>query len=432
MKSERVYKKGLSVSPVLRGSFRALFSFETVFILFLFAGRYKGAPYLAWVPIDITALLGVLSVLVGVWVVARRGFALYRPSIRLVGLAIALVVFVIFSLVWTPGHVYAREKVFNIALVLWSLIGAAIVIAPDVRRVKRFIVVLFVFALCVVMLSGCTVLFNSSSAWFGVDIENVWGDSYQGVGLMAQFAAIIAYTYSLFERKELQRLVLTIVFFGLLAFLLVVGCRGTLILTVVTIAGVPLLLTTHFIGRKVFIRKRFLVRPVCMVVGLMLMIFLLINAGAQLPTVDRLRVLLDPSGGSSVAVRIQYQKAAFNMWLGSPLWGNGVGSFSLLLGHGDTAGGPHNLILDLLNDVGLIGLLLFVMVAAYALRLLGPIRSASSSRLHAVILLLFISVMVADLTFMGELSGERDLFAFLGLMAFSPIALAENSRRSLA
>ena len=41
---------------------RGVFSFEVVFVLFIFAGLYKADPRLAWFPVDLTLLLFIVSV----------------------------------------------------------------------------------------------------------------------------------------------------------------------------------------------------------------------------------------------------------------------------------------------------------------------------------------------------------------------------------
>ncbi len=130
----------------------ATFSFELIFVLFLFAGRFKADPRLLWVPVDITALFFGLSVVVGFWILLRRGFRVSRKSFFLALLAVLFVTWVLVSLLWTPGHIYARQKSLFIAtLTLWPFLACALIIAPDKRRLRRFFIVLALFTIWLVL-----------------------------------------------------------------------------------------------------------------------------------------------------------------------------------------------------------------------------------------------------------------------------------------
>ena len=67
-----------------------LFTFEALFVLFLFAGRFKTDPRLQWVPVDLTLLFFVASVGVGLVLLVKRRFRVSRNSFSLLLLALAL------------------------------------------------------------------------------------------------------------------------------------------------------------------------------------------------------------------------------------------------------------------------------------------------------------------------------------------------------
>ena len=52
--------------------FYTIFSFETFFVLFLFAGRYKNDPIFHWIPVDITALLFGLTIIWGLLILSQN------------------------------------------------------------------------------------------------------------------------------------------------------------------------------------------------------------------------------------------------------------------------------------------------------------------------------------------------------------------------
>jgi hypothetical protein len=66
-------------------------------------------------------------------------------------------------------------------------------------------------------------------------------------------------------------------------------------------------------------------------------------------------------------------------------------------------------------ELGLVGLLLFIGLLAFALRSLGPWCLIRNDPLRILVLMLFVNVFVnASIT--GDLNYNRGLFAVLGLM----------------
>lgn len=103
------------------------FSFEALFVLFLFAGRFKADPRFAVIPVDITALLLVLSMLAGVWVLARRRFLVEADAWQQWLLALAFFAWVLASWYWSPGSEYATQKaVIAFVINLWAMAAAGL------------------------------------------------------------------------------------------------------------------------------------------------------------------------------------------------------------------------------------------------------------------------------------------------------------------
>lgn len=113
-------------------------------------------------------------------------------------------------------------------------------------------------------------------------------------------------------------------------------------------------------------------------------------------------------------------EAALNMFKNAPLLGNGVGSFSIEYIGIDRREYAHNIILELLSEIGLLGFLVFA-----ALILFGVLRVVNYSRNNVlsveqkcVILasiFLFVNANVS-----GDLNDNRSLFTFISLMYMIP------------
>ena len=128
----------------VRAAMTGLFSFELLFFLFVFAGRLKANSYLAWIPVDMTALFFASSVIVGAFIAVTK--KVNRHGLVIAGAMGAFVTWLIVSLLWTPGVIYAHQKVLYSVLAFWACAGAAVIIASDRARVRRFLTLVLLLA----------------------------------------------------------------------------------------------------------------------------------------------------------------------------------------------------------------------------------------------------------------------------------------------
>ena len=127
----------------------SIFSFEFLLALYLFAGIYKAAPRFNFVPIDLTAILAVLSVSSAGYVLYKNDYTIQttRPTVIIVSLFSILVAYAAVSLTWSTSNNYALMKLFEIAVLTgWPLAATALIIGPSSRRRKRFFVCLALLA----------------------------------------------------------------------------------------------------------------------------------------------------------------------------------------------------------------------------------------------------------------------------------------------
>ena len=397
----------------LRRAFSAavstLFSFEALFVLYLFAGRYKGDPRFRWVPVDLTALFFGLSVMAGMYVLARRGFKVRRKAFVLVLLALAFVGYVLLSLTWTPGRSYAQQKALYIAtLTLWPLIACAILIVRDRHRLRRFLVLTLLFSMWVAI--------ESTLAYFRSTGEHLsvfaLGGSYLGSGRTVGLGVLIALAYRLFFAHSRFQKVAATALTGYYGFvLLILGGRGPFLAALLG-ASVPLLVGIRVsISGKVFLRRYTIL---LIALGIVLVITAISMLERGMATVT-LRRLLESSREGSTAVRLRLFAEAIDLWSEASLFGHGIGAFPILAGFGDIRSYPHNLILEILAELGLGGLFLFSAIVIYALRALGPLSIIRRDPLRILLLMLFANVFFNAMV-SGDIPDNRIVFAVLGLM----------------
>jgi len=389
-------------------------SFEMLLVLFLFAGRYKNDPRFEWFPVDITAAMGAASALAGAMVLYHRGGRVRRPALVLGSLYALFAGYAGLSLLWTPGVVYAHTKAFYLAtLVLWALLSTAAIVAYDRARVRRFLVALVIFAGMMGLES--TLLYLRSGF---ARVADIMGSNYLGVGRCVGPAALVVLGYLLYEAKSRRaRLVSLLVLGWLFGIVVVLPGRGPLIATVVPMA-LPLLGGLRLRpGERGAVE---LTRSAARGLGVALL-----GAGAliaALLTTRRLFSLLrfatlfsQEGGGLSAGARVLNYRAAVLQWLQQPLLGHGIGAWPILAGVPDIRSYPHDILLETLAELGLVGAVLLVGVIVYAFRSLGTWAEIKRDKLRLVVLMLVLNTLLNALV-SGDLPDNRFAFAALGLM----------------
>lgn len=401
--------QGLTPGDV-RTFLRSLFTFECVFLLFLFAGRIKGDARLQWIPFDLTAAMFGVSVIVG-------GLALYRSRMKLPvpGLQLALLTFLFIawtavSLLWSPSVHYGREKVLHTAtLLFWPVIGAGLVMAPDTDRIRRFTMLLAGFA----TLMTLDILFLAAKVGPGMVMFTV-GTEYLGVGRVVGLAApVMLWMAATTDRASVGRAGL-IAFGASMAVLLIAGGRGPLLASLGAMATpMAAFLLPGRRGAGLRRYRRYLL--VTVAVGTLVAGVMTVRGGG-LNTVERtMELFTEDSGGYSAGERSRYYAAAVEHWQESPLYGHGIGSFPLLIDRGDTRLYPHNIVLEALVELGIIGLVLMVLpfVAGVTMLFRGGVFEDPVTVM--IVMMLANTLLNAQVT--ADIPDNRLLFMMIGLMA---------------
>ena len=166
-------------------------SFETAFLLFIFAAVYKPDPQFAWFPGDMTLVFFGVSVIAAV-VPLLRGGLFYLPGLYALWAAVIFVLWIAVSLAWSPSEIYASEKLTLVAAGnLWCLIATAMIIGSSRIRVWRFLILLLVFGVSHGM--DYTIISVTGSEIRRVENFLTISENYLGLGRLVGMAALIAF-----------------------------------------------------------------------------------------------------------------------------------------------------------------------------------------------------------------------------------------------
>jgi O-antigen ligase len=397
----------LDLRPGLR-VFAAAVSFESVFILFLISVNYKDDPRFSWFPVDSTIIFLVVGVAIGMVIIYREG--IYLPGLAMVSLLIVFIVWALLTSLWTPSELYAHEKLLKLAtLNLWTLIATAMIIANRPERVRRFLVLVLVLGTAA-SLDGIVQYATTGplarSAAFRLA-------NYLGQGRFFGMAALVAFGAWLYADPFSRRgVALMAAFVTCVSALLVGGGRGP---TLGVIAGMllPLALGLRFVDRRLLVSKALVASIVLFVAMAAAVLQVAATSSEELPTLQRFHTLLtEEEGGQSD--RLNFWRRSWHLWLEQPVLGSGVGSWPIRYFGLDVPRYPHNLILEVLVEFGLIGLLLLAGIVIVA------VRGISVRRLREDPILMCVAMLCINTSFYAMTSSDitqnRNVFATLGLL----------------
>ncbi|MDX6751920.1 O-antigen ligase family protein [Geminicoccaceae bacterium 1502E] len=397
-----------------------LFSFETLFVLFLFAGRFKADPRFAWVPLDITLLFFLASLAVGVTVVWRE--RIYLPGLRLVMLFTAFVLWACLTYAWTPGPLYGFAKLqMLLSLSIWSLMGAALVIANRRIRVVRFLVLLTVFAILIAM---------DWLSFYGIghftELGFIKSGGYLGAGVVFGAGAIVAFTVLIYAPPLTLRWIAAGLVFALLAFtLFIIGGRSPIIALVVAML-LPMAVHVRFTRRGPMMHRSQLL-VLLVILAAAGGIAWTVASGELTWTLMRFGFLFSRGAeDSSTAPRLAYFAFALDGWAKAPLFGHGLGSFGIMFLGFDFRTYPHNIFLEAMFENGTVGFLLLTACFVVAMRRLEVGRLRREPVLLCSLMLLVSSLLFAVMS--GAVAEERFLWTSLGLLLVRPLALTATGR----
>lgn len=381
-----------------------LFSFEMMFTLFLFAGRFKADPRFSWFPIDLTLFFFLISLVIGIKILKTEKFRIKKKALSLIYVYLLFVTWLLISLYWTPSSVYAIEKSLNFVILGTWIVFGSLIISQNPERIKRFFFSIFSLSLWMAVEAYMQLSVNQGN------FVEVLGGNYIGLGRVIGFATLLIFCYLLFYAKnKLQVLLLFILLCSYLYLLLNVGSRGPFIACSIGML-VPLLFSIR-INKGSLTLAKYTVFIFIIVLFLGTYIFFVIQNGKMLGTISRLMTLfVEDNHGSSAATRLEHYNHAIRLWSEKFLTGHGIGAWPLINGFSDVRSYPHNIILEIMVEMGIIGLFLFCLFLYFGIFYVK--RNINSSKIYLTFLMLFIFTFFNSLI-SGDLNDNRLLLCII-------------------
>ncbi|WP_207485275.1 O-antigen ligase family protein [Arenibaculum pallidiluteum] len=396
-----------------------LVSIEAVFVLFIFAGRYKALPELQIFPVDLTVAF-MLATLGLVALAVAAGTLRLPPQDTQTLLMGAFAGVVCTSVFWSSLEWANTDKIWRFVLLTLPTFYIALMLGRDVVRRRRLLrlIIWFSIALLAYYMVHRWVLGTT-----GVDAPTgrFAGNNYLEYGAHANILFIACLSVALAGARGGAGPAVAGACLSMF-LLLAIGGRGPLVFALLAVPlavlGLILRLHTNLLRlRRVLVLAAVLCGLGGVAYGVVLHLGEQNEASSQMLTLQRAQLQLSHEGTYSLDVRGQARGYAFRQWLERPIFGWGIGEFRVQ----HSLDYPHNLLLELLMEVGLAGAFLFFAVCVAGLgRCAAAARQGMDDWTVATIALLYVTELLSHLTVQGYLGDDRIFFAYLGLALCLP------------
>lgn len=398
---------------------------EVMFVLFVNAGAFKADPRLELFQqsvFDLTLFFEVLCVAGIVFGILKRRIKVFSLPRRMLVPFLVLAGLSMFSLMYTEAPLYGREKLIRFLFITsFSLFGPWFLF-QNFKCIKRFLgmwVVLSIAMSLDVLTGGLTpgeFMFRSAFESSG----------YLGLGsVTAQTILILLFLFFPTAAKiRFKLVILGLVILNAFSMLISGARTSPIALLVVTV--VILLFTIGHLGGDLLSGIRLRqpnVRIAKITTGMLLVMVILgvLGHGYFTTFQDRMGLLVQEPE-QYAGERLDMFLAAAEATLIYP-WGLGIGGFSpYYFGFDAQRGGfPHNIFLEVGSELGLLGLVAFVLLCYWTVvRGVRALKAATGdSYFIGTALLSLFAFMLFYFQFHGDINDARALFTWCGsLFAF--------------
>jgi len=383
---------------------------ESVLALFLFAGAVKGAPAFSAAPVDLT-LLSAFLVVVAMFLTSRRIGLGDAPLVPGVVIGAALASLVTLSALWAPDPAEGMHKALRFATLNLLALVAPIVLIRSRASLTRLALSMLALSLFVALTAVATGDPTQPMIIPG-------GDEIE-LGTFSAIGLIVAVTYFMKLSRPVLKLVLLGAALVVARTVILSGSRGALVSSVLALV--------YFLFNGVQMSRR--VRRIGLIVTVVVAIVLVqaphLAGSAAWKYKDQ---LFTTDTSSVVGSRTYLLERGWEIAVAHPL-GIGAAGFDTVT---NGLQYPHNIMLELADESGLLGVGLFcaLAVAAWFARRRTPGGPRSAEALFAGSLIV---LLLGEAQFSNNLDGNRPVWFAFGLaLAIGRFhAASPDSRRAL-
>lgn len=390
---------------------KAVFSGEFLFALYLVVGSFKGALNLLF--IDETLLLLIITLFVSLKRMYLARFKISKTHIIPIVIFIFILFIVVISILYTPSSNYVYEKLVRFGIIAsWCYFGVFFLFR-DEESIKRFLMGFVTLSLIM------SISLFSNGLTTGIAFQQIFGSSYVALARVSAMGSMILLMYYMNGVGRMKKVIYLLVAMFLAVPLIQSGARLPVILFALVVLSIPLSLV-RFKDGDVLISKKlipFALLFFCIVVASSVFI----SKGYADTLMYRLDVISSQKGGgNSLIGRTERFETAWEMSKESYFVGKGFGSFPIYYSGLDEEDYPHNIYLEILAELGIVPLILFVSLIVlatfngfkyYRKRGLNTLNSS----IYTIFLFWFFNSFGSS-----SMTGDKVFYAFIAIMILLP------------
>lgn len=201
-------------------------SYELLMALFVFSGLYKGYSIFSYLPVDITAILGIACLGTAAYMLLKRQVQVSKDQMVVTAVGLLFFLCMAISSFWSSDTHYALYKATRmLPTVVITFLGCTLIVSSSKQRCERFIYC--VTLLAVVQSLVVLVAYVFQHQFIGLELSS--GD-YLSAGYLVGLAWIAMYCRAVFSPSSLIEHKLEIVLLVLLSnAIMVLGGKQNLL-----------------------------------------------------------------------------------------------------------------------------------------------------------------------------------------------------------
>lgn len=330
---------------------------ELLLVVFLQSGIVKVLLTYFNIPtfVDLTILSAFLLLIVIIINLHKNNYKieLNKNQIISVFIMFLILISIIFSLFYTSSENYAYTKTLHFFTILISFIYPIVIKKFSIKKFFTF----FILSTLIISIIYTPLFFKAYAILYTVNVnakaEMIYG-SYLMVGYIIGISIILNVFSNLYNTKI--KLLITIILFGIL---FITGARGPIVFLLLTF----MLYSINI----VLIKRRINLKKIILTFSIILIVLIPISSKINLDeiferSINRLISLTENSDNSANDRIERFLFVLEKVNHTNLIVGHGFGSFGIEFDKIDERSYPHNIFLEFLFELGLIGLILYLLL----------------------------------------------------------------------
>ncbi len=348
---------------------------------------------------------------------------------------VSMLVLMMLSLFYTPNFEYGLKKVFEFMFTTTVACFIPFFLFRNLLIISRFLGTILLIGIVFVVV---ILIANPYSTSF--EFKTKIGSNYLLIQHMSGMAGLIILYYYVMRAKSVRYTIwLFSLFVTIMGVILYVGGKGPVLAFVVTtfFMSIKSVKVTKRISLLLHSKRQLLFPILVIVTGSAVLTFFMFTQDFS-ALIWRIGFIFSGEHYSQVE-RLENARIALTLFQQNPFFGVGIGGFSahsFVLEGVERFRYPHNIIIEVLSELGLVGFLLFSFIITFSFRhLLSIQKKYLNSHFPTVFIALFLFTFLNAMT--SQDITNPALFSFIGISFALKIAvnneeLEKNSRSNFS